>query len=125
MIQFKPGISFYERERSGLIVCVTPHTWNIVDTAQEIWVANGADALVVTSFVGGRHSRLSEHYQGNAVDLRTRNLPGGYLGSAAYRCAEQLHAELGNDYTVILEGDHVHAHHEPGGGKLIVPPILT
>lgn len=124
MISFKAGVEFWHRQ-DGVLLVPTPAFWRIMEAAEPIWHNNGAPELVVTAIFDGRHTRLSEHWQGNAVDLRTRNLPGGALGQAAHRCVEQLHAELGSGYTVILERDHCHAHHEPGGGKLLVPPIST
>lgn len=110
-------------QRDGVMLVPTPACWHIVSVAEPIWIRNGAEGgcLVVTAFFNGVHSRFSEHKQGNGVDIRTRNLPGGYLGDAAQACAEELFDSLGSGYTVILEEDHVHAHHEPGGGKLILP----
>lgn len=123
MIDFTTKVKiggFWSQSITGLIT-PTEATWHGVRTAEEIWVRNGTrdGVLWVTAFLNGQHTRLSEHKQGNAGDLRTRTLPGGYLGNAAYDSAEELYDSLHGEYTVILEDDHCHFHHEPGGGKLI------
>ena len=125
MIRFKHSVEFWREQGDGLLIVPTPAFWRIVRAAEPIWMRHGAHELVITSIFNGVHTRLSEHWQGNAPDLRTRNLPGGYLGDAARSCAQELWDTLGPRYTVILEPDHIHAHHEPGGGKLILPPTTV
>lgn len=64
--------------------------------------------LVLTSGVEGEHKRASLHYTGNAGDLRRPSLQS---------LAEQLVAEckeaLGDDFDVVLEGDHIHVEFQP------------
>jgi len=61
--------------------------------------------LVITSGRDGKHGLNSLHYQGLAVDLRTWNL----LATVVAR----IRAELGSDFEVILEKDHIHIEYDP------------
>ena len=62
---------------------------------------------IVTSATGGRHSvKRSAHYRGDAVDLRTWHVDGDSF-------ADRLTEELGPDYVVLSESDHVHVHWGP------------
>ncbi len=62
---------------------------------------------VITSATEGRHSvKRSAHYRGDAVDLRT-----WYVDGDAF--ADRLAEELGPDYVVLSESDHVHVHWSP------------
>lgn len=63
---------------------------------------------VVTSGVEGRHKSGSKHYDGYAIDLRTREFEGGSMGEVCRSFSERLQAELGNDYFVLQESDHIH-----------------
>jgi hypothetical protein len=64
---------------------------------------------VITAGLDGKHSPGSLHYVGLAFDLRTNNIP------AADR--EPVRAEikdaLGDDYDVVIEGDHIHIECQP------------
>lgn len=48
------------------------------------------------------------HPGGRAVDLRTNDLPGGAGGEHARELAQVLAQQLGRQYDVVLERDHVH-----------------
>jgi RHS repeat-associated protein len=77
-------------------------------------------AAIVTYTTNGAHKPDSLHYDpnavgGNAVDLRTRDLSSFTRQQATTR----LRQELGADYRVIDEGDHIHIEYDPtasGGG---------
>lgn len=69
--------------------------------ADSVYKKHGAEA-VVTSAKDGEHSQHSLHYEGLAIDLRTRNVPDPEAVRA------ELQEELGPDYAVIFEGDHIH-----------------
>jgi hypothetical protein len=66
--------------------------------------------LVITSGSDGTHGEKSKHYAGNAVDLRTKTLPGKEIERAV---ASELQEALGREYLVILETDHIHVQYEP------------
>lgn len=67
--------------------------------------------LVITSGNDGRHSVTSKHYAGNAIDLRTRNLPRPQQD--AVEIADILNTSLGRDFDVLFEGDHIHVEYDP------------
>jgi hypothetical protein len=49
-----------------------------------------------------KHGLFSSHHTGFAVDIRTRDLPGGGVGPIALRVAEELKRALGKGYYVLL-----------------------
>lgn len=59
-----------------------------------------AGEIVVTSAKDGKHGDGSLHYQGRAVDLRTRDFTDIW--------ASKLRMALGKDWDVVIESDHVH-----------------
>lgn len=75
--------------------------------ACQVWKRHGMSLLTVTSANDGEHKTNSLHYTGNAVDLRTHTLPD--------QCAmrDELAEELGDDYDVVLEVDHLHIEFDP------------
>ena len=93
---------------------IRPEIFSAIATAADVWENYGADELVVTSLNDGSHRQGSYHYTGDAVDIRSKNLPS----SAAKRNARDLlAARLGKDFDVILEdlggpNEHVHIEHD-------------
>lgn len=75
--------------------------------AEKVYQKFGAE-LVITAGVDGKHMEGSLHYKGLALDLRTFNLKGYET-----QVAEELRKELGDDYDVVLEGDHIHCEYDP------------
>jgi len=67
---------------------------------EAVYQAHGAP-FVITSVMEGTHKRASLHYLGCAADLR---LPPQDAASIV----AEAKAALGDDFDVILEGDHVH-----------------
>jgi hypothetical protein len=65
--------------------------------------------LVVTSCVEGTHTRGSEHYQGNAIDLRTRDMPADKVKYVR----DVLAQRLGADFQILVEKDHLHVGYFP------------
>lgn len=79
----------------------------IIDAAKPLYEPT-EQRLVITSAADGVHSKGSLHYPengsegGQALDLRIWNLPD------PQRTANELQRELGADYDVVLESDHIH-----------------
>ena len=65
--------------------------------------------LVLTSAREGDHRSGSRHFVGLALDFRTRDL----LPRERSRFASELRAALGDQYDVLLEGDHLHVEFDP------------
>ncbi len=67
--------------------------------AWSIYSGFGYD-LTVTSGEDGTHSDLSKHYQGDALDLRTKHVPADKLALIL----ATMKAACDNQYDVVLEG---------------------
>lgn len=76
--------------------------------ADSVYTAHG-HAMTITSVVDSKHSATSLHYAGSAADLRIRDLPEG----VAPAIVTDLEDALGDDFDVILEGDHIHMEFQP------------
>lgn len=76
--------------------------------ADAIYLENGFDC-VLTSVNDSTHSKTSLHYSGNAVDLRTREIPVSIIG----KIVEQLQDALKWNYDVVLESNHIHIEYQP------------
>lgn len=63
--------------------------------------------LVITSCMEGKHKRGSAHYRGDAVDLRIWTLIN------AEECIKECREALGDDFDIILEGNHIHLEFDP------------
>lgn len=76
--------------------------------ANDVFREFGFDCIV-TAGIDGSHSRGSIHYKGLAVDLRTRHVPA----AEHQKVVGKLQERLGDDFDVVLEGDHVHLEYDP------------
>ena len=63
------------------------------------------DEAVITSTYEGTHSPSSLHYIDEAVDIRSGEQPFSVIG--------KLKQELGPDFDVVFEGDHIHIEYDP------------
>jgi hypothetical protein len=63
------------------------------------------EELVVTSTYEGSHSEGSLHYADLAVDIR------GHKN--AMQVMVKLRKELGKDYDIVFESDHIHIEYDP------------
>ena len=59
---------------------------------------------VITSANDSKHGPNSLHYKGQALDLRTRHMNGQGLQAVYHKLKE----ELGEQFDVVLESDHIH-----------------
>lgn len=64
---------------------------------------------VITSGMEGKHSSGSLHYAGLAFDFRTRHVKP----DSRFELAARLQAELGEEFDVVLEADHIHIEWDP------------
>lgn len=67
--------------------------------------AIGQEELVITSTYEGNHSAGSLHYADLAVDVRRTNRPDVVC--------QEIRRELGQDYDVVLENNHIHIEYDP------------
>ncbi|WP_346856591.1 hypothetical protein [uncultured Draconibacterium sp.] len=111
-MNYKDGV--YEEVivfRKGIRMKLTPskeiqHAMAVADNLSRSVAGKEA---VVTSILDGKHSKESKHYDGNAFDLRTYI----YTTEQINDLIELLRNELGRDYDVVLEGDHIHIEYDP------------
>lgn len=65
--------------------------------------------LVLTSGKDGKHKVGSLHDLGRAGDFRSRHV----VPEIMKRIVARVKRELGKDFDVILEPDHLHVEHDP------------
>jgi hypothetical protein len=97
-VGFKSGVALY-----GL----QPEMLYAIDICIRIFGENHK-ALVITSAKDGKHSNFSHHYKGLAIDLRVWEIEQEIV---AY--CQEIGRELGKNYQVINEGDHIHIEYDP------------
>ena len=100
MLQFKDGVPIF-----GL----QPEILYAIDRTNEIYDRHGVDCVITSSRYGDRHSYGSLHYSGGAFDVRTRQLTEGQINDVV----ADLKSELGRDYDVIFESNHIHVEYQP------------
>lgn len=65
--------------------------------------------LTITAALDGKHMENSKHYEGLAIDLRTRNVPPEILPVVL----DTIRRNLGRQYDVAMESDHIHIEFDP------------
>jgi hypothetical protein len=70
---------------------------------------HGAQPCVITSASDGLHGPNSLHYQGLALDLRTRSVIPAMLALIV----RDLKFHLGTQFDVVEEEDHIHIEFDP------------
>lgn len=85
--------------------------------AESVWakLAVGTE-MVITSGTDGVHSKGSKHYTGDAVDLRTRDIPKEFHAGIVSELQLALNGREGNgggDFDVVLESTHIHLEYDP------------
>jgi len=89
---------------------IQPEILFAVMVAQSVWVALFPNVpLVITSITDGKHGDDSLHYEGQAIDLRTRNLPNE---NSAKIAGHQLKECLGKDYDIVIHSTHIHIEYD-------------
>lgn len=100
MPQFKAGVQHHDMAHA-----LTSRYQDIDDIHKRLI---GRDAII-TSARDGVHKRASLHYQGQAIDLRTFDMPPG----REHDVVRELKNVLGPDFDVVLEPDHIHLEYDP------------
>ena len=69
---------------------------------------NGIDyVMTITSGNDGLHMKGSKHYTNEAIDIRIRDMVN------RHRTFRDIQRDLGKDYDVVLESDHIHIEYDP------------
>jgi hypothetical protein len=100
MIRLKTGVN---------PIGVRPEVLLIIMIADQVYTEY-KHACIVTSINDSTHSDTSRHYQGMAVDFRTKHLPNDAI---AREIAEELRKRLGRHYLVLFEHNHIHVSYKP------------
>ena len=105
MIKIKPGVIFKT---------LRPEIYGLFELIDDTFADRGLDCWI-TSAQDGKHMKGSKHYEGLAIDLRSKNLPSK---AEKRRVLEELKEGAGPDYDIILEGEgklqeHFHAEFDP------------
>lgn len=80
----------------------------VIDYINQSVTGRGA---IVTSTTDGQHINGSLHYQGLAVDIRTRDLSSSTKDALGL----QLRIALNLLCDVVVENDHIHIEYQPKG----------
>ena len=72
-------------------------------------IVPGQAEFVVTAGLDGKHMAGSKHYEGQAIDIRTRDMKPEMI----HPMIQELKEALGYQFDVVLEGDHVHLEFDP------------
>jgi hypothetical protein len=94
-INVKEGVVF--KEFNGFY-------FDVFTKATSVWTALIRKTPTVTSANDGKHMDTSYHYKNLALDLRINDVPE----SAWPKLKDELQDQLGSEYQVILEKDHIH-----------------
>lgn len=86
---------------------VHPKILAAICCAMTVWSKHRVSVLVITSANDGAHMSESKHYSGEAIDLRSRTLRD------VFAVAADLRSELGPDFDVCIEKDHIHIEYDP------------
>ena len=101
MLIFKPGVK---------IGTISPQLIIGINVAEDVYTHHDLDC-VITSVGDYRHSSVySEHYQGNAADLRTKNIPTAEIVQEIMR---KIISNLPLGFVLLYEGNHFHLAYRP------------
>lgn len=100
MLRIKPGASVEGLKIEAFIAWVV---------AGDVYAFHGAECWL-TSGVDGVHGVNSKHGSGYAVDIRISNIPDSV---AAAKIRNKIAENLGPEYDVVLEPDHIHMEFDP------------
>ena len=95
VIRLKDGVTLGKLQPQAVLLAV------VMD---QVYAANGISVCVITSGDDGQHKRQSKHYEGRALDFRTRDMPA----AKQTKVVAEARAALGRDFDIILESDHIH-----------------
>lgn len=94
--------------KPGAILSTKPETEQMRRVMAAIWKSHGYQ-LTVTSGYDSTHGALSKHYGGLAEDYRTRDVAPSDLAVMVAEARRQL----GRNYDLVIESDHLHGEFDP------------
>lgn len=93
---------------------VCPQMFWAATVVKDLWKSNDYP-FCITSGIEGTHSVTSDHWAGRALDFRTwRDMTGVQMDSTLKRSLRiELERLLGDEYFVLMEGNHLHISYRP------------
>ena len=98
MTRLKKSVSVYGLKPEILFAAIV---------ARDVFAAYGYE-FVITSGSDGKHGRGSLHYQGLAIDIRTRHVEENMHQALKTEIADRLTDE----FDVVLEETHIHIEYQ-------------
>lgn len=92
---------------------VCPEMWMGIGVIAAVW-QRAALQLTLTSLTDGVHPLGTEHKDGRAVDIRTRDIEPRRVKDLALE-VKQILDPLGFD--IVIEKDHIHVEYDPKAGE--------
>ena len=105
-MKIKPGVVLLDLKPQILLAII------IADRIFEQY----QNELVITSVNDGKHMNNSLHFNGFAVDFRSRTFTEPQL----INVIQELKVSLGENYDVVKEIDHIHVEYDPKKGMALV-----
>jgi hypothetical protein len=90
------------------ITGIRPELLIAVMAAERVYNEAGHD-LTLTACIDGRHMAGSLHYSGQAVDVRTNDVPIAEVPKLVAR----IKACVGGEFDVLFESNHIHIEFQP------------
>jgi len=103
------GLWDYAGEYSTTGEGLTRNMASIEGTVDNVFNSHSNRDAIVTFTTNGQHGADTLHPEGNAIDLRTRDL----TATQKEEIVRALRESLGADYDVVPEADHIHIEYDP------------
>lgn len=104
----------YLQFKEGVQLTITQAVNKILTAGEFVFRTVVNKPCVVTSGSDGQHQEHSKHYTHEALDLRRFHLEAHEVCPIV----EALKDTLGQDFDVVIEGDHFHIEFDPKGKKV-------
>ena len=111
-MKYKDGVILsIQKVMNGEIrtINISPFVNNAILIVDELSQQMFGKEIVITSLLDGVHSKNSLHYSGLAFDIRTWIYKEKHIPNFVLKIKEQL----GKNFDVIFETDHVHIEYDP------------
>lgn len=100
MISIKDGVSLIGLDSKMILALII---------ADQVYSDHNIDDCVLTSATDSKHGEHSHHYKELAIDIRTSNIDV----NMRQPIVAALQKQLGIQYQVIYEVDHIHIEFDP------------